>query len=713
MQVRLLGSVDVLVDRQVRPVRGIRRKALLAVLALHPGEVVSTDRLIGIVWGDAPTVTANAVQCQVSYLRRLIGDSTAIRTSAPGYMLAPGDDVTDAATAARLIDKGRRCTDPYRGAALLREALAFWRGKSLADVAGLEWLSNEGDRLDELHWQAELALVERRLEMGEHVLLVPDLERMAQDHPFEESIHAHLMLALYRAGRQVEALRTYQRLRDTLRDELGLDPGSSLRELEAAILRQAPELTPAPARIVTATPPPRPQAPPPAADRTALARAEHALTVEGDLGAARRLFDAAFRAAEQAGDRMAEAWAALGLGGLWVAGQRTASASRMLTARLQHALDGVDPGSALALHLRARLLCESDLLPVRHFQVLACLHDSRRCGEPVAQAEVLNLVHHRLLAPHYRGLRESLATDLIAHSAITGRRIDRLLGLLWHTTDLFLDGDPRAEDPLAELDSELAIADHLAIGHVTSAMRVMLAIRAGELEEAERLAGRCAELGAAAGNVDAEFWHGAQLVTIRWFQDRLAELWPMIDTVLHNWPLGETADPLVSALAVAAASAGEHQIAEHALARLRGDGLSSLARTNTWLSTLFGAAEAAYLLDDAQTAQEAYELLSPFAHLPAISSMGVTCLGPTQYALGTAALAMGDTTTAIEHLSSAIGDGIALSHQPAVSMARRRRTEALAAASSGVRAAQTAQRRVARTALSTPGSRHRASLGAG
>ena len=246
MQIRLLGPVEIVRDGAARPVPGLRRRAILAVLALRRGEVVSTDRLIGTVWGDAaPATVANTLQQHVSQLRQLLGDRSAIRARAPGYVLAAGDEPTDVAAAERLIRQGTGEAEPALRVRHLRAALALWRGPSLADVADLPWLDEQAERLDLLRLQARRALVEAGLAAGGHAALLPELERLADANPFEEQLHGQLMLALYRAGRQADALAAYRRLRDRLRDELGIEPTPALRELETALLRQDPGLAPA------------------------------------------------------------------------------------------------------------------------------------------------------------------------------------------------------------------------------------------------------------------------------------------------------------------------------------------------------------------------------------------------------------------------------------------------------------------------------------
>ena len=266
MQVRLLGPVDVVVDGEPRPVRGLRRKAVLAVLALQAGEVVSTDRLADVVWGQAAPVTAvNTLQSHMSYLRTVLGDKCAILARAPGYLLDLCGDGTDVREAERLLTEGMRSAEPADTARQLRQALSLWRGRPLADVTGAAWLEDQAERLDLLRLRIGQALSEARLAAGEHAQLVPELEEMAAGHPLDERIHEQLILALYRSGRQADALAVYHRLRATLDEELGIGPGQPLRDLEMAILQQDPALdAPVPAGAPAAPLAPVPAQLPPA-----------------------------------------------------------------------------------------------------------------------------------------------------------------------------------------------------------------------------------------------------------------------------------------------------------------------------------------------------------------------------------------------------------------------------------------------------------------
>ncbi|MFC0526634.1 AfsR/SARP family transcriptional regulator [Phytohabitans kaempferiae] len=234
-----------------RPVPGLRRKGVLAVLALHAGTIVSVDRLVHAIWDERPPATAlNTLQRHVSYLRHVFGRRDAIVARSPGYVLELGSEATDAAVAERLVRQARQSKDWSANTARLRAALALWRGPALVDVAGLRWMEEQSRRLTLLEVEAWHALVEARLALGEHVELVPELQRLTAEQPYHENVHAQLMLALYRAGRQADALDVYQVLRRALREDLGIEPSAALQDLQTNILRQDPTLDP-PGQAVT------------------------------------------------------------------------------------------------------------------------------------------------------------------------------------------------------------------------------------------------------------------------------------------------------------------------------------------------------------------------------------------------------------------------------------------------------------------------------
>ncbi len=410
--------------------------------------------------------------------------------------------------------------------------------------------------------------------------------------------------------------------------------------------------------------------------QAAIAAGTRALFTDGDLLAARQNFELAYRLAEQAGDAQAAALAALGLAGLWVHERRTMTGSVLLEARLQRAVSLLDPRSCLGLRIRARLAGEADYALGQHAAILAVLSQARAAADPEPVAEALSIAHHCLLGPDHGPLRRELAVDLIKESFRTERRSDLLMGLLWQTVDSYTEGNPHAGRLLGELRDHLGQRGHLAVGFVVSAIDVMLAIRAGRLDEAESLADICAKSGAAAGDADAEWWYSAQLVTIRWYQGRLVELLPILDDLVHSPGLSAVDNSSLAALAVAAALGGDRRTAASSLAALCGSDLAGLPRSSSWLVTMNGIVEAAYLLGDAGVSARAYELLSPYARLPMIGSLGIACFGATHHALGVASLTSGQLDRAVDHLRTAVQQNLALAHWPAVVASRQRLAQA-------------------------------------
>jgi predicted ATPase/DNA-binding SARP family transcriptional activator len=242
MEFRILGSLEVVGDDGgALSVGGRRARMLLAALLLEPNRPVSVDRLLDAVWaGSPPARGAGALQVHVHALRRVLG-SERIVTRAPGYAVVVQEGELDAERFTALVHEAATA-EPGRAADRLREALALWRGPALADIAYEPFAQSELAELE----ADRLAALEQRLDadlkLGRHAGAVGELEALVADHPLRERLRALLILALYRSGRQADALATYQHARRTLVDELGIDPGAELRELEQAILRQDPAL---------------------------------------------------------------------------------------------------------------------------------------------------------------------------------------------------------------------------------------------------------------------------------------------------------------------------------------------------------------------------------------------------------------------------------------------------------------------------------------
>lgn len=248
MDFRILGPLEVLDDERVLDVGGGKQRAVLALLLLHRNEVVSSDRLIEELWPtDPPPSAAKIVQAHISRLRKALDGAGegVLLTRGRGYMLRVAPSELDRDRFEALLEQGRvalAADEAERAQRTLREALALWRGPPLAEFAYDSFAQEEIGRLEEL----QLAAIERRIEadlvLGRADAVIPELEGLVQRHPLRERLREQLMLALYRAGRQAEALEVYRDARRTLAEELGLEPGPALQQLERAILAHDPAL---------------------------------------------------------------------------------------------------------------------------------------------------------------------------------------------------------------------------------------------------------------------------------------------------------------------------------------------------------------------------------------------------------------------------------------------------------------------------------------
>jgi DNA-binding SARP family transcriptional activator len=260
MEFRLLGLLEVVEQEHVLSLGAGKQRALLAILLLHANEVVGTDRLLDELWGESPPATAGkSIQLYVSRLRKELGEGRLV-TRAPGYVLRVDPSELDAARFERLV-KEARVADPERAEPKLRAALALWRGPPLADFAYEPFAQAEIARLEEARLEALELRIGADLAAGRHAELVGELEAVVAGHPLRERLWAQLMLALYRASRQAEALEAYRGARRALSDELGLEPGAELKQLEQAILQQDPslDLAPPPSARVAPAPPAAPE----------------------------------------------------------------------------------------------------------------------------------------------------------------------------------------------------------------------------------------------------------------------------------------------------------------------------------------------------------------------------------------------------------------------------------------------------------------------
>ena len=250
MDFRILGPLEALDQGRAIRLGGEKQRALLAVLLLHANETLSLDQLIDELWGDRPPATAaKTVQVHVSRLRKALGSGsdteTVITTREHGYALVLDPERLDAGRFERLVAEGRaevEAGQPKQAVAALEQALSLWRGAPLADLAYEPFVQREAARLEELRLSALETLVDARLALGRHAEVIGDLTGLIEEHPYRERLRGQLMLALYRSERQADALQAFQQARRALVEELGIEPGERLRDLERAILAQDPSL---------------------------------------------------------------------------------------------------------------------------------------------------------------------------------------------------------------------------------------------------------------------------------------------------------------------------------------------------------------------------------------------------------------------------------------------------------------------------------------
>jgi DNA-binding SARP family transcriptional activator len=260
LEYRLLGPLEVAGDHLVQ-LGGPKQRATLAILLLSANRVVSVDRLADDLYAGAAPVTAlKQVQRQISELRKALGSASTIETRSPGYTIRLVPDQLDLSVFERLTAEALDVYEPERAAELLRRALGLWRGPPLADLTYEPFTRAPIERLEALRLAALEQRIEAELEFGRHGELVAELEQLVAENPVRERFRAQLMLALYRSGRQAEALEAYRRTRQALIADFGIEPTPALRQLEQQILAQDPSLQPRRSnkhRLVRPVDPPR------------------------------------------------------------------------------------------------------------------------------------------------------------------------------------------------------------------------------------------------------------------------------------------------------------------------------------------------------------------------------------------------------------------------------------------------------------------------
>src|SRR5215210_6004566 len=257
MQFGILGPLEVRADGRTVALGGPRTREKKAVLALHANQPVSGERLAVALWGeDVPPGAVKTVQVYVARLRKALADPEVLVTTPAGYRLRVRPGELDAERFERMVADGRQALAAGRAeqaAAELREGLELWRGPPLADLASAPFAPAEIARLEEQHLAAVELRVEADLAAGRHAELVGELQQLTSQHPWRERLHAQLMLALYRSGRQADALEAYRYAREVLVEQLGIEPGGELHDVQQAILAHDSAIDAPPATVTPAS----------------------------------------------------------------------------------------------------------------------------------------------------------------------------------------------------------------------------------------------------------------------------------------------------------------------------------------------------------------------------------------------------------------------------------------------------------------------------
>lgn len=395
--------------------------------------------------------------------------------------------------------------------------------------------------------------------------------------------------------------------------------------------------------------------------------AEHADAVLqcGLLTEARRLYERTATIADAENDPVTLAHAAIGIGGVWVNEHRTRLEWERVVGLQRRALAGLpDSETVLRQRIVTRLAVEDVYRGGPIGPVVAALAATRRLDDGVALAEALSLCHHALLSPPHTYDRPALADEQIAVASAAGAGMLALVGLCWRTVDAFHVGDSHATQLLAELRERCDVLGCRSIRYVVDSIEVMLLIRAGRLDEAEKMAGACLSLGDEVGDADALGFYGAHLLTIRFIQGRDAELVETAAEIADSPTLNPAEFSFQATAACLAVRAGDPGRARTMLDQVTAPGLAALPQSSTWLIGMLSLADAAHGIGDAVLARQVEELVEPFAGLPITPSLAVTCLGSAERILALTRLTRGDRDGAVAAFERAVDATRLLGNRP-------------------------------------------------
>jgi tetratricopeptide (TPR) repeat protein len=385
----------------------------------------------------------------------------------------------------------------------------------------------------------------------------------------------------------------------------------------------------------------------------------------GRMDDARKRFELAATATRSENNPILFAEAALGLGGHGVKEHRLTSERARVLSLQRAALDGL-PEDAVSLRcrLQAKLAAEAVVDGESLDPVLAAVEATRRCGDPDALAEALALWHHVVLTPEHTRSRLAIAEELIQVAANAGHGVLGLTGAWFRAIDLLHLGDQRAGSALEDARARASTLESRNTLANIAVVDAMLLIRAGRLDEAAGAAERARDLGEAAGEVNALNYYSAQILGIRWFEGRSAEVAELAQQAAALPAVVDSDFAFLASAAAFHAQAGRVGRARAMVTELvRGDP-AELPQSSSWLVGMAAIADVAAATDDAQLARRVYDLLAPYTDLPTLGGFAVLCLGSTERALGVAAQTFGDLDHAVGHFERAIEEDRRLGHVP-------------------------------------------------
>jgi DNA-binding SARP family transcriptional activator len=471
MEWRVLGPLEAVEGGRRLALGGKRQRAVLAALLLHRNRPVSIDALVDSLWGEHPPATAEkTVQVYISRLRKLLPDDR-LEHGAAGYVLCVDDDELDLARVEAAVAAVENA-EPAVAAASLREALSEFRG---APFAELDFAQAEKARIEELRLAALEARVDVELALGDHVQLVGELEQLVAEHPLSERLRAQLMLALYRSGRQAEALAVFRETRRALLDEVGLEPGPELQQLEVRILNHDPALLPA-----------RTDAAESERIRALLARGRERVAAEmsggGELEEAR---EAALALGDPETAAEAESW----LGQLaWVRGDQAGSFSHLERARALTERRPPSKTKTLVLDLLARrhMTAASYADAVRFGR--EALELCTALGDDAGRAESLNTVGTaRAFSGDRGGIADLDAAVAVARAHGNARALARACLNLAVALEYYGDEMPRVPEVEAEGCAAAERARDAPLARAYRAREPMNALSEGRWDDAQRI----------------------------------------------------------------------------------------------------------------------------------------------------------------------------------------------------------------------------------